>query len=72
MLAWSIPSSNEIILEMIGALLAGVTEQRGETVQPRHVGLDRQLRIDRGLEVEHSSVGVLSDPLEDLVPEQQL
>ena len=65
------PSGRQIILEMVGALLTGVIEQRGETVQPRHVGLDRQLGIYRGLEVEHCSVGVLCDPLEDLVPGQQ-
>ena len=66
------PSGRQIILEMVGALLAGVVEERGEAVEPGHVGLDCQLGIYRGLEVEHSSVGVLCDPLEDLIPEQHL
>ena len=64
------PGGRQIILEMVGALLAGVVEERGEAVEPGHVGLDRQLGIYRGLEVQHSGVGVLCDPLEDLVPEQ--
>ena len=64
------PGGRQIVLEMIGALLAGVSEQGGEAVQPRHVGLNCQVGIYRGLEVEHGSVGVLCDPLEDLVPEQ--
>ena len=64
------PGGRQIILEMVGALLAGVVEERGEAVEPGHVGLDRQLGIYRGLEVQHGSVGVLCDPLENLVPEQ--
>ena len=66
------PCWREVVLDVIGAELAGIIEQRGEAVEPRHVGLDCQLGVYRRLEVEHGGVGVLSDPLEDLVPEQQL
>ena len=36
-----------------------------------HEALHRQLGVDGRLEVEHSGVGVLCDPLEHLVPEEQ-
>ena len=62
------PGGRQIILEMVGAQLAGVVEQGGETVQPRHVGLNSQFGIYRRLEVQHSSVGVFCYPLEYFVP----
>ena len=65
------PCGREVVLDVIGAELAGIIEQGGEAVEPRHVGLDCQLGVNRRLEVEHGGVGVLSDPLEDLVPATQ-
>ena len=59
------PGRRQVILEMTGAQLAGITEEGGETVEPRHVGLDGQLWVYWRLEVQHGSVRILRDPLED-------
>ena len=40
-------------------------------MQVGHEALHCQLRVNGGLKVEHSGVGVLCDPLEHLVPDEQ-
>ena len=64
------PGGGQVVLQVVAAQFALLAEQGAEAVEVGHEALHRQLRVDRGLEVEHRRVSVLRDPLEHLVPEE--
>ena len=60
------PGGRQVVLGVQLALFALLAEQRAEAVQVCHEGLDGELGVDRGLEVQHGRVGVFRDALEHL------
>ena len=65
------PCWRKIVFEIVPALFALLTEQGAEAVEVGHEGLDRQLGVDGGLEVQHGSIRILGYSLEYLVPENE-
>ena len=62
------PGGREVVHQVTAAGLALVAEEGAVAVEVGHEGLDGQLGVDGGLEMEHGGVGVLRDPLEHLIP----
>ena len=62
------PGGWEVVHEMTATGVTLVTEQSSVAVEVGHEGLDCQLRVDGGLEMEHGSIGILCDSLEHLIP----
>ena len=54
-------------MQMISTLPTSVGKEGVEAVEVSHEGFDRQLGIERRLEVQHGSVGVMSNVPENLV-----